>query len=87
MIVQAIIFKKDLWNASSALKWLKKHKYKPIKRVHKTENFLRYRINEPNEKYNYITLSFKNGIEMIFMTKSKKKGCPCGGHSKKNCKC
>ncbi len=44
MPIQAVIFSKSEWTANNAMKWLKLHGLKPIKRVHKTKNYLRYRI-------------------------------------------
>jgi hypothetical protein len=44
---QAVVFDKLSWNASMARKWLKKHKYTPIKRVDITTKSLRYRLMPP----------------------------------------
>ena len=45
-------------------------KLKPIKRVHKTEKFLRYRIVEPNDKkFKYRIKKNKSGVNFIFMIK------------------
>lgn len=48
--IQAVLFDTDNYTSSKARKWLKDHNFEPIKRVHKTENYLRYRIVEPNDK-------------------------------------
>lgn len=49
--VQSVMFRKTyenkrVWNKKSAKKWLK-GRFKPIKKVHETKNFLRYRITSP----------------------------------------
>jgi len=63
--LQAILFDNNIWTCDNARKWLKTHNFKPIKTVHKTEKFLRYRIHEPNFK-NYSTKILNNGIRMIY---------------------
>ena len=62
--VQAIIFPKDKFDISKSEKWLNEHSYKPIKEVHETDNFYRYRISKPVYK-NYITKKLPSGIEMV----------------------
>jgi hypothetical protein len=47
--IQAIIFQSDKHTTQDARKWLKKHDFTPIKRVHTTTNFHRYRIREPED--------------------------------------
>ena len=67
MLVQAILFDKNKWNSTQARNWLKKYKYVPIKYVHKTEGFLRYRINQPEMFKEFITKSYPDrGINIIF---------------------
>jgi hypothetical protein len=67
MVVQSVIFKKDKFTKKQAESWLKKNNYKPIKHVHSTDNFHRYRIVEPNSLSNYYTQSLNNGIELVIM--------------------
>ncbi len=65
MSLHSVVFLKDKgWNSNKAREWLKKHDYKPIKRVHKTENTLRYRLRPPKFK-RYITKKIKNGINLV----------------------
>lgn len=45
--IQAVLFDKSLWSDEMARGWLKRHKLKPIKKVHITDNYLRYRIRSP----------------------------------------
>jgi hypothetical protein len=64
--IQAIIFAiKNFPKSEDAREWLRKHKYKPIKRVHRTKKFLRYRLAEPNNKKQHRTHKIKEGIKMI----------------------
>ncbi len=42
-----IYLRKKVWDKKSSKKWLKKHNYEPIKKVHETKNFLRYRLKDP----------------------------------------
>lgn len=65
MHLQAVIFDKEHYDTYRAMAWLNKHHYHPIKHVHKTKNWLRYRISEPDYKH-YITIQLKGGkIHMI----------------------
>ena len=43
----------------------KKHKYKPIKRVDKTLNYLRYRLIEPNKFKNFIMKKTVISINLV----------------------
>ena len=64
--VQAILFDKTIYDEKKAAKWLKDHKIHPIKEVHVTENYYRYRLKVPDEdKYRYRTDDLKNGIKYI----------------------
>ncbi len=47
--IQAVLFEKKVWDSKMARKWLKKNKMKPIKKVHKTKNLLRYRLRSPRK--------------------------------------
>lgn len=63
--VHSVLFNRELFNTREATKWLKKHNFKPIKRVHKTEKYLRYRIREP-EYSKYRTQEIDNGILFVY---------------------
>ena len=65
-VTQAIIFSKDLNDTASARRWLKLHHFTPIKRVHETARYLRYRIKEPDyDHYEYRTKQISNGIKIV----------------------
>jgi len=68
-ILQSVVFDSNYWTSKQALKFLKKHNIKPLKRVHKINNNLRYRINEPNARYKYITKKLNDGISLVFYKK------------------
>ena len=55
--IQSVLFKKSNWNTTKARNWLKKNKIKPMKRVHTTLNYYRYRILKPNDKRFYYRIS------------------------------
>lgn len=63
--IQAVIFKKD-FGLTKARAWLSKNKLVPIKPVHITKNYYRFRIKAPNTtKYRYRTVSANNSIKLI----------------------
>jgi len=70
MEIQAVIFKNKYYSTAEARKWLKDNNHKPIKRVHKTTNYLRYRLTEPTYKY-YITKSAGKKIKLVMGTNKK----------------
>ncbi len=60
--VQAVLFPVS-WETSACRKWLKDHSLKPIKRVHKSAKYKRYRISEPDGAVRPKTL--KNGVKVL----------------------
>ena len=65
-ILQAVLFSKDLYDTSRARRWLRRNKITPSKRVHETTRFLRYRIKEPDYKYEYRIKRISDGVKMVF---------------------
>lgn len=64
--IQAVIFKDNVYNTLKSRTWLKNHNLKPIKRVHHTDNYFRYRIREPEQFKRFITKSIDYGkIKLI----------------------
>ena len=63
--IQAILFEKDKFDTKTARQFLKKHDYKPIKRVHKTTNYLRYRIRRPKDNTMYRMIDFGDDIKAV----------------------
>jgi len=65
--VQAVLFDNKKFNAAKARRWLTKHNYHPIKRMHRTEDKLRYRMKDPKrfDKFRTLKLGKDTGIELI----------------------
>jgi hypothetical protein len=64
--IQAILFNKDYWTTTQARAYLKANGKKPIKTVHTTDNYHRYRLIEPNyHKYHYLFRKGQNHIDYI----------------------
>lgn len=69
---QSILFNKNAYTDYSARQWLSEHNYHPIKPVHVTKTYFRYRLQDPSSKKNYITISFGKGIKAVVEKKKKK---------------
>ena len=65
--IQSILFDKKYFNTDKARNWLKKNNFKPIKRVHITKNFLRYRILYPSKAYGFRIINFGKHIKAVVM--------------------
>lgn len=65
MMIQSIIFDRNYWNITDAIKWLIKHKYK-VAKIDITKNYYRFRQNKPNNKKKYYTISLKNNVKLIY---------------------
>jgi len=63
--IQSVIFDKKYYSCYTARKWLKKKNLKPIKRVDKTNKYLRYRINSPNKYKSFTTKSTNDNLKLI----------------------
>ena len=66
----------DGWTTTTARAWLKAHGYKPIKKVHKMGNELRYRLIDPEVFSRFTTKVLPNGTHLVIghYGKGKKKG-------------
>jgi hypothetical protein len=62
---QAILFDRNYWTDSKAKTWLRNHNYSPIKPVHTTNNYLRYRLTEPSNHIRYRTIVLGNRIKAV----------------------
>jgi hypothetical protein len=66
MVLQAILFDRFKWSTQDAKQWLKEHSFLPIKKVHITNKFKRFRIAEPDyKKYKYRISHGDNGVSFI----------------------
>jgi hypothetical protein len=63
--IQAILFDKNYFNLEDTKIYLKKHRHKPIKEVHESQNYYRYRLFEPKKGDKYFTKVVKPGIKYI----------------------
>lgn len=63
--IQAILFDKKKWTKQSSHHWIRTHNFKPIKPVHITDRYYRYRLVNPYPHYRYITETIDNGIKFI----------------------
>ena len=65
-MLPAVLFYKDYWNTTKARQHLNNEGLKPIKRVHTTDKYHRYRIAEPDYiKFDYTIKRGKNHIDYI----------------------
>jgi len=70
MSIQAVLFDKNYWNTNKARAHLKASGHQPIKKVHITDKYYRYRLIEPNyNKYHYIIKRGNNHIDYIIQLK------------------
>ncbi len=63
--VQSIIFNKNYWSLPQIKQWLRYHRFRPIKKVHETKNFYRYRLQNPSNFSRFITKKLPDNIELI----------------------
>jgi hypothetical protein len=64
--IHSVLFDKNYYDEKLAKTWLKIEGLHPIKKVHITENFLRYRIRDPNLFKRFITKEIpKDHVKLI----------------------
>jgi hypothetical protein len=63
--VQAILFDKDYWNVKLIVDFLHEHKFKPIKKMHITDQYYRIRIRNPLKTKRYRTKEIMPGLKFI----------------------
>lgn len=64
--VQSVVFdKKYFKSAKDARTWLTNNNFKPIKRVDKKANTLRYRITDPKQYKDFRMKKIKKGISLV----------------------
>jgi hypothetical protein len=63
--IQAVIFKKNNYTPTKARSWLDKNKIPRKKKVHKTKNYLRYRVEDPKKYSKYATKSINKNVKLI----------------------
>lgn len=70
--IQSVVFKATRYDAAKARNWLSEHNFKPIKRVDKAANTLRYRLRDPKKYKSFITKKIGKGILFVIGFKSTK---------------
>ena len=65
-MIQSILFNNNRYSEKTAKHWLNQHNYHPIKSVHITSNYLRYRMKDPDYKnHKYRIERIGHGISFI----------------------
>jgi hypothetical protein len=65
MAVQSVIFHRSHWSPHKAREWLKYHNLEPIKKVHTTENYYRYRIDLPTMFSKFRIKHLPNKVSLV----------------------
>ena len=68
-MIQAVLLDKKNFTLAEANKWIKSHNFHPIKKVHVTDNYYRYRLSEPDSKHLYRIKKEDHGIAFIIAVK------------------
>ena len=63
--IQSILFDRKYWTTEKARKWLLKHKLKAIAKVEFTDNFLRYRISDPEQYESFAVKKTESHLDII----------------------
>ena len=63
--IQAVLFKKDKFTTDQCRSWLKLYKIKPMKRVHVTSSYYRYRIQDPSKFKRFVTKILDPDIDVV----------------------
>ena len=69
--IQSVLFDKEAYKPYEARMWLKRHDLTPIKRLHETEGFYRYRITKPSRNLKYRVISLGEHIKAVISIKAK----------------
>lgn len=64
-MLHAILFDKKLFSLPNAKEWLRRHDYVPLKDVHETKGYWRFRISPP-VKGIYYSKFITDGILFVF---------------------
>jgi hypothetical protein len=76
--VQAVLFDKRYYTPERAVAWVRKHDYKPLKKVHTTDQYHRVRLKQPRDDVKYRTKAVSKSIKFIIEVKPRnqnKKKC------------
>lgn len=64
--IHSLLFDKLFYTKRQSNAWVKLHGYQPIKPVHETKRYYRYRLTTPSTKYDYRTIKFKDGLLAVY---------------------
>jgi hypothetical protein len=65
-MLHAVNFDRNYYTLSDAKLWLRDHDIIPIKNVHTTKRFYKFRINEPKKYGVYYSKYITDGILFVF---------------------
>ena len=68
MVLQSIIFSRNIWTEDSARRWLFSHNHTWDSKVDYTLHFMRFRQEKPKSGAYYYTIKLKMGVELIYMS-------------------
>ena len=72
MNIQAVLFDKNYWNTKDAREYLMMYDHHPIKKVHITDKYYRYRLLQPDyDNNNYFIKRGVNNIDYIIQVEKK----------------
>lgn len=74
MSLQAVLFDKRYNNTQQARRWLAKNNVAPIKQVHTTNQYHRYRVTPPVGQMRTMTLNPRRGIKAVVITSNVRRG-------------
>lgn len=63
--VQAVLFDVNKWDIINSHLWMQKHSIYPIKSPHITDNYIRYRIEDPDKYSRLRTKQVTPSIQFI----------------------
>jgi hypothetical protein len=64
VVIQSVLFPKDKFTIQKARKWLRENDHK-ITKVDKTDNYLRFRQEDPDKFNKYRTKTLPNGVQFV----------------------
>lgn len=65
--MQSLQFRRDIWTPILAMDWIEKNGFVPIKPVHITPHFLRYRLKQPEQGVMYRWVELGDGVYATYM--------------------
>lgn len=64
--VQSIMFERSKWTPRRARQWLLRHGYVPVKVMHPTKRYFRYRLNDPDLYVSFRTIRLGDGVLGVY---------------------